>query len=97
MFGRVFPAFASDSIRMDQARSNRRLQPASTSVRASRLRAVNEHKALLKREKEEARLKQMREKDEAAALARQALMATATATATTTPASETVLPPTAVV
>lgn len=64
MFGRVFPAFASDSIRMDQARSNRRIQPASTSVRASRLRAVNEHKALLKKEKEEARLKQLREAEE---------------------------------
>lgn len=64
MFGRVFPAFASDSIRMDQARSGRRTQPASTSVRASRLRAVNDHKALLKKEKEEARLKELREKDE---------------------------------
>lgn len=64
MFGRVFPAFASDSIRMDQARSGRRTQPASTSVRASRLRAVNEHKALLKKEKEEARLKDLREKEE---------------------------------
>ena len=49
---------------MDQARSGRRTQPASTSVRASRLRAVNDHKALLKREKEEARLKELREKDE---------------------------------
>lgn len=62
---------------MDQARSGRRIQPASTSVRASRLRAVNEHKALLRREKEEARLKDLRERDEKRAEAVRASMGAA--------------------
>jgi len=51
LYGRIYPAFSSDSIRLDQAKSGKRTQPATTSVRASRIKAVNDHKALLKREK----------------------------------------------
>jgi hypothetical protein len=54
LYGRIYPAFSSDAIRLDQAKSGKRTQPATTSVRASRIKAVNDHKALLKREKKAA-------------------------------------------
>jgi hypothetical protein len=57
LYGRIYPAFSSDSIRLDQAKSGRRTQPATTSVRASRMKAVNDHKALLKKERKAAAVK----------------------------------------
>jgi len=54
LYGRIYPAFSSDAIRLDQAKSGKRTQPATTSVRASRMKAINDHKALLKREKKAA-------------------------------------------
>lgn len=64
LYGRIYPAFSSDSIRLDQAKSGRRTQPATTSVRASRMKAVNDHKALIKKERKAAAVAVKLEKEE---------------------------------
>jgi hypothetical protein len=67
LYGRIYPAFSSDAIRLDQAKSGKRTQPATTSVRASRIKAVNDHKALLKREKRAAAAAKLEQEADTAA------------------------------
>jgi hypothetical protein len=51
--GRAFPGFSSDQIRMDQSKPAKR--PPINAQRANKLRLANEHKAIWKKERAEAR------------------------------------------
>lgn len=52
LFGRALPGFSSDAIRLDQARSSRRI--AASAQRAAKLKLVNDAKSSWRKEREDA-------------------------------------------